>query len=86
MPNVTATPLACKGGKLCAFVNNDDDAAVTVTVDISVCAENHSQSVTIPAHDAVEVCVTPTVTGTCAATISVGGAELSRRVVRLPCP
>jgi len=83
---LTAADPRCDGGKLCTSVMNNGDAPVTVTVDIFVCDEHLKQeNVTIPAHDAVTVCVKPTTVGDCVATVEVAGTQLARRPVKVPC-
>ena len=86
MANLTATDPLCEGGQLCTSIINNGDAPVTVTVDIFVCDEHLKQdNVTIPAHDAVSVCVKPVTVGECVASVEVGGQQLAKRTVKVPC-
>ncbi len=87
MSNLTATPPFCTGGQLCTSINNSGPSPVTVTVDFFVNAEHLTKQVTIPANDAVRVCVAPTTTGSdVVASVQVDGEPLAARTLKLPCP
>jgi hypothetical protein len=86
MSNLTATQPVCKGGQLCTSINNSGPTPVTVTVDFFVNAEHLTKPVTIPANDAVTVCVSATTTGSAVVSVEVNGQQLAVRAMQLPCP
>jgi hypothetical protein len=86
MSNLTAVPPVCTGGQLCTSINNSGSTPVTVTVDFFVNTEHLTKSVTIPASDAVRVCVAPTTTGSAVVSVEVNGEQLAVSALTLPCP